>query len=61
MIFAPLYPRVARLEDTLTLLSHGELIRRIVEGKTPAEIKAERAEKGLPKWDIWTEGCPGGE
>ncbi|ROW07875.1 hypothetical protein VMCG_03461 [Cytospora schulzeri] len=31
------------------------------EGITPAQIKAQRAEEGLPKWDIWTMGCPGGE
>ncbi|KAK4052859.1 hypothetical protein OIO90_004135 [Microbotryomycetes sp. JL221] len=27
------------------------------EGKTSAQIKAERG----TSWDIWTEGCPGGE
>ncbi|CAN8099812.1 unnamed protein product [Discula destructiva] len=31
------------------------------EGITPAEIKARRTEKGLPNWDIWSDGCPGGE
>ncbi|KAK9774607.1 putative Sedoheptulose 1,7-bisphosphatase [Seiridium cardinale] len=31
------------------------------EGKTPAEIKASREERGLPKWNIWEEGCEGGE
>lgn len=35
--------------------------RLVIEGKTPAEIRAERAEQGLPIWDIWTMGCPGGE
>ncbi|ROW05863.1 hypothetical protein VPNG_08027 [Cytospora leucostoma] len=30
------------------------------EGITPAHIKAQRTEKGLPKWDIWTMGYPGG-
>lgn len=31
------------------------------EGLTPKEIKESRASRGLPKWDIWTEGCEGGE
>jgi broad specificity phosphatase PhoE len=31
------------------------------EGLKPHEIKERRAEKGLPKWDIWTQGCEGGE
>lgn len=31
------------------------------EGKTASEIKAWREERGLPKWDIWAEGCEGGE
>ncbi|KAI0161539.1 putative phosphoglycerate mutase [Xylariaceae sp. FL1272] len=31
------------------------------EGKTPSEIKAERQEQGLGKWNIWTGGCPDGE
>ncbi|POS69862.1 hypothetical protein DHEL01_v211747 [Diaporthe helianthi] len=31
------------------------------EGKTPIQINAMRAEKGLPKWNIWVEGCDGGE
>ena len=32
------------------------------EGITSAEIRAQRAARGekLP-WDIWTDGCPGGE
>ena len=31
------------------------------EGLTPKEIKESRASRGLQKWDIWTEGCEGGE
>ncbi|CZS91533.1 related to phosphoglycerate mutase [Rhynchosporium graminicola] len=31
------------------------------EGLTPLEIKESRAKSGLPKWDIWTMGCDGGE
>jgi sedoheptulose-bisphosphatase len=35
------------------------------EGITSAEIRAQRATKGLgpphPAWDIWRDGCPGGE
>ena len=31
------------------------------EGITSAEIKKMREEKGLGKWDIWRDGCPGGE
>ena len=31
------------------------------EGKTSGEIGEERREKGEGKWDIWRDGCPGGE
>ncbi|KAF8860963.1 phosphoglycerate mutase [Acephala macrosclerotiorum] len=31
------------------------------EGSKPHEIKEIRAKRGLPKWDIWTQGCEGGE
>ncbi|KAF1355190.1 histidine phosphatase superfamily [Delphinella strobiligena] len=31
------------------------------EGVTSAEIAAQRKEQGLPKWDIWHDGCPRGE
>ncbi|KAH8895990.1 putative phosphoglycerate mutase [Thozetella sp. PMI_491] len=31
------------------------------EGLTPSEIKAKRSEQGLGKWNIWVEGCDGGE
>lgn len=31
------------------------------EGVTSVEIKKQREEAGLPKWDIWRDGCPGGE
>ena len=31
------------------------------EGVTSAEIKKQREAAGLPRWDIWRDGCPGGE
>lgn len=31
------------------------------EGITSQEIARKREEQGLPKWDIWRDGCPGGE
>lgn len=31
------------------------------EGITSAEIRQQRAAAGLPPWDIWRDGCPGGE
>ncbi|KAL1304706.1 hypothetical protein AAFC00_003655 [Neodothiora populina] len=31
------------------------------EGITSKEIKAQRERDGLPPWDIWQDGCPGGE
>lgn len=31
------------------------------EGVTSKEIRAQRKEKGEPEWDIWRDGCPGGE
>lgn len=31
------------------------------EGVTSAEIKKQREADGLPPWDIWRDGCPGGE
>src|SRR5437762_7285708 len=31
------------------------------EGKTSAQILEERKEKGEDSWDIWKDGCPGGE
>lgn len=31
------------------------------EGITSAQIRQQRAEKGLGPWDIWKDGCPGGE
>ncbi|TGO17491.1 hypothetical protein BTUL_0017g00720 [Botrytis tulipae] len=31
------------------------------EGLKPDEIKESRAKRDLPKWDIWTQGCEGGE
>lgn len=31
------------------------------EGITSAEIKKQRQAQGLGPWDIWRDGCPGGE
>ncbi|KAK8215795.1 histidine phosphatase superfamily [Phyllosticta capitalensis] len=31
------------------------------EGLTSAQIKEQRSAAGLPPWDIWRDGCPGGE
>ena len=31
------------------------------EGLTSRAIQERRREQGLPAWDIWAEGCPGGE
>jgi broad specificity phosphatase PhoE len=32
------------------------------EGKTSPQIREERKAAGLPEsWDIWRDGCPGGE
>jgi len=31
------------------------------EGITSAQIRKMRAEQGLGHWDIWRDGCPGGE
>jgi probable phosphoglycerate mutase len=31
------------------------------EGITSAEIREMRSKAGLEPWDIWRDGCPGGE
>jgi len=31
------------------------------EGLTSRQIREERGSKGLGSWDIWRDGCPGGE
>lgn len=31
------------------------------EGLTSAQIREQRAERGEGGWDIWKDGCPGGE
>ena len=31
------------------------------EGLTSAQIRESRTQKGLGAWDIWRDGCPGGE
>jgi probable phosphoglycerate mutase len=31
------------------------------EGVTSPQIKEQRQKAGLGSWDIWRDGCPGGE
>lgn len=31
------------------------------EGLTSKQIRAQREERGEGPWNIWTDGCPGGE
>lgn len=31
------------------------------EGLKSSEIKEQRKQSGQPIWDIWRDGCPGGE
>ena len=31
------------------------------EGVTSKDIQAQRKRDGLDEWDIWRDGCPGGE
>lgn len=31
------------------------------EGLTSPQIREDRKQKGLGPWDIWRDGCPGGE
>lgn len=31
------------------------------EGTTSKQIREERKEQGMGEWDIWRDGCPGGE
>jgi probable phosphoglycerate mutase len=31
------------------------------EGLTSKQIREQRAERGEGSWDIWRDGCPGGE
>lgn len=31
------------------------------EGLTSKQIQEQRAERGEGPWNIWTDGCPGGE
>lgn len=31
------------------------------EGVTSADIQSQRKQNGQPEWDIWRDGCPGGE
>lgn len=33
----------------------------VYEGVTSKTINQDRKNQGLPPWDIWTDGCPGGE
>lgn len=31
------------------------------EGVTSKQIQGDRKKAGVPPWDIWKDGCPGGE
>jgi sedoheptulose-bisphosphatase len=44
------------LTDDIREWDYGEY-----EGITSAQIETQRAEQGLGPWDIWKDGCPGGE
>jgi broad specificity phosphatase PhoE len=44
------------VDDRLMEWDYGE-----VEGRTTAEVNAERAAAGQPPWVLWRDGCPGGE
>lgn len=45
------YGDVLELDDDLVEVDYGAY-----EGRTTAEIRRER-----PRWDLWRDGCPGGE
>lgn len=47
---------VAKVTEDIVEWDYGEY-----EGITSKEIKKMRAEKGEKVWDIWSDGCPGGE
>ena len=46
----------AQIVDDVQEWNYGEY-----EGRTSSDIAAERQANGLPVWDIWRDGCPGGE
>jgi len=47
---------VAKVTEDIVEWDYGEY-----EGITSKEIKQMRKEKGEKEWDIWSDGCPGGE
>jgi broad specificity phosphatase PhoE len=49
-------------EDKLTMTDEiTEWDYGAYEGLTPSEINTRRKEQGLGKWNIWVDGCEGGE
>ncbi|RVX68025.1 hypothetical protein B0A52_08436 [Exophiala mesophila] len=44
------------IDDRICEWDYGEY-----EGITSAEIRSQRQAANLPPWDIWRDGCPGGE
>lgn len=44
------------IDDALVEWDYGE-----VEGVTTADVNARRETEGLPAWNLWTDGAPGGE
>ena len=47
---------VAEIDPDLVEWDYGEY-----EGLKSSEISEQRKQSGQPPWDIWSEGCPGGE
>ncbi|KAJ5612193.1 hypothetical protein N7510_005387 [Penicillium lagena] len=45
-----------QITETIREWDYGEY-----EGLTSAQIREDRKQKGLGAWDIWRDGCPGGE
>lgn len=63
--FRLLFDRDANISDKVTLTEDvAEWDYGDYEGLTVHEIRARRKEKGLDRereWDIWRDGCEGGE
>jgi probable phosphoglycerate mutase len=62
MLLGPTHKERLEREDRITVTEDiTEWDYGTYEGLKPHEIKESRAKRGLPKWDIWTMGCEGGE
>jgi len=57
--------QAGQAEGTNALVEVTEAVREWdygdYEGVTSKEIAEERKKEGMPTWDIWRDGCPGGE